>query len=62
MIFTQKPQRNFHCENNPTPANENIKTKLNSNGSALNCQSFWDCFDSSIHKNTDLNDIDKFSY
>ena len=23
---------------------------------------FWDSFDSSIHKNTDLNGIDKFSY
>ena len=31
-------------------------------GSALNWQSFWDRFDSSIHTNTDLNDIDKFSY
>ena len=31
-------------------------------GSALNWQSFWDRFDLSIHKNTDLNSIDKFSY
>ena len=31
-------------------------------GRALSWQSFLGCFDSSIHKNTDLNDIDKFSY
>ena len=31
-------------------------------GSALSWQSFWDRFHSSIHKNTHLNDIEKFSY
>ena len=72
MEFVQKPEQNFHCENNPTSENENRKTKLQvkfpklelklSDGSALNWQSFWDYFDSSIHKNTDLNDTEKFSY
>ena len=27
MVFAQKSERNFHRENNPTPENENIKTK-----------------------------------
>ena len=72
MEFPQKPERNFHRENNPTPKNENRKTKLqvklpklelkSFDGRALSWQSFLDRFDSSIHKNTDLNDIDKFSY
>ena len=72
MEFPQKPERNFHRENNPTPKNENRKTKLqvklpklelkSFDGRALSWQSFLGRFDSSIHKNTDLNDIDKFSY
>ena len=72
MEFPQKPERNFHRENNPTPKNENRKTKLqvklpklelkSFDGRALSWQSFLDRFDSSIHKNTYLNDIDKFSY
>ena len=72
MEFPQMPGRNFHRENNPTPKNENRKTKLqvklpklelkSFDGTALSWQSFLDRFDSSIHKNTYLNDIDKFSY
>ena len=72
MVFAQKPERNFYRENNPTPENENIKTKSQvrlpkhklktSDGNALNQQSFWDRFDSSIPENTDLSGIDKFSY
>ena len=27
MVFAQKSERNFHRKNNPTPENENIKTK-----------------------------------
>ena len=27
MVFAQKSERNFHRENNPTPENENVKTK-----------------------------------
>ena len=72
MVFAQKSERNFHRENNPTPENENIKTKSQvrlpkhelktSDGNALNWQSFWDRFDSSNLGNIDLNGIDKFSY
>ena len=67
MEFAQKPERNFHCENNPTSENENRKTKLQVKLPKLELKpfygtAFWDRFDSSIHKNTDLNDIDKFSY
>ena len=68
MEFAQKPERNFYRELNRTSENENKKTKLQVklpklelkpfDGSALNWQSFGDRFDSSIHKNTDLNDID----
>ena len=71
MVFAQKSERNFHRENNPTPENENIKTKSQvrlpkhelktSDGNALNWQSFWDRFDSSNPGNTDLNGIEKFS-
>ena len=72
MEFAQKPERNFHRELNPTSENENRKTKLQVklpklelkpfDRSVLNWQSFWDRFDSSVHKNTNLNDVDKFSY
>ena len=72
MVFAQKSERNFHRENNPTPKNENIKTRSQvrlpkhelktSEGNALNWQSFRDRFDSSNLGNTDLNGIDKFSY
>ena len=72
MEFAQRPERNFHRKNNPTSENENRKTKLQVklpkvklkpfDGSALNWKSFWDRFDSSIHKNTDLNDIDNLSF
>ena len=39
----------------------NLELKT-SNGFCLTWPSFWNCFDSSIHKNTDVNDIDKFLY
>ena len=51
MEFPQKPERNFHRENNPTPKNENRKTKLqvklpklelkSFDGRALRWQSFF---------------------
>ena len=72
MEFPQKPERNFHRENNPTPKNEKRKTKLqvklpklelkSFDRRALSWQSFLDRFDSSIRKNTDLNSINKFLY
>ena len=58
--FAQKSQRNFHRENNSSSENENRKTKLQVylrklelkpfDGSALNWESFWERFHSSVHK------------
>ena len=72
MEFAQRSEQNFHRKNNTTSENENRKTKLqvklpkvelkHFDGSALNWKSFWDGFDSSIYKNTGLNDIDKLSF
>ena len=58
--------------NNAKSENENWKTKLKVKlpkpdlkpfvGSVLNWQRFRDHFDSCMHRITDLNDMDKFSY
>ena len=55
MESAQKPERSFHRENNTISKNENRKTKLQVklpklelkpfDGSALNCESFWNRFD-----------------
>ena len=72
MEFYQRSEGNFHRKNNTTSENENRKKKLQVkppkvelkpfDGSALNWKGFWNGFDSSIHKNTNLNDIDKLSF
>ena len=47
-----------------TPADQILpKLSIESfDGEVTKCTPFWDSYDSAIHKNSSLNDIDKFNY
>ena len=56
--------------NEPTPAQaeKSVRVKLPKldpktfDGKAYEWQEFWDCFESSVHTNKQLSDVDKFAY
>ena len=63
----QQPQSAGVSESTPTTS-QNVCVKLPKlevkrfNGKIEEWQEFWDCYESSIHSNTTLSSVDKFSY
>lgn len=60
MMITTNTERR-HSPKQPTVRLPKIELKK-FNGELLKWQSFWDAFESTIHKNDSLNDIDKLNY
>ena len=73
-LLTLKPESPVSPHQSPPVASGNVATNSNVraklpklevrrfNGKVDEWQEFWDCYESSIHSNPNLSDVDKFSY
>ncbi|XP_015767737.1 PREDICTED: uncharacterized protein LOC107346459 [Acropora digitifera] len=62
------PHQNLPVSSGNVATNSNVRAKLPKlevrrfNGRVDEWQEFWDCYESSIHSNPNLSDVDRFSY